>query len=265
MLINIYNANTESEQLHSLNDLINVLETFEDIQNKNVILGGDFNVILNPSLYFEGGKPVIKKRTRAKLIQITENLDHCDIWSIRNPKSKRSTFRQHHSTGFIQRRLDCFFISNSLQKSFKTTDTLAAFSTDHSPITFSLCHLKEFPRGKGLWKFNKSLIKNENYREQMKTLIKHVLYNLDQDNIVDPQFRWEYLKYEIRKFSIHFSKGIARNKNTDRTYLENKLKTLENSPSFVNNPEYIETNEKLDKIYQRKANGITSKCNWYEH
>ena len=174
---------------------------------------------------------------------------------------------ENHSTGFIQRRLYYFFISNSLQESTKTTDTLAAFSTDHSPITFSLCHLKEFPRGKGLWKFNKSLIKNENYREQMKTLIKHVLYNLDQDNIVDPQFRWEYLKYEIRKFSIHFSKGIARNKKIERTYLENKLKTLENSPNFVNNPEYIETYEKLDKIYQEKTNGIRirSKCNWYEH
>ena len=49
--------------------------------------------------------------------------------------------------------------------------------------------------------------------------------------------------------------------------MENKLKTLENSPSFVNNPEYVETNEKLDKIYQKKANGIRirSKCNWYEH
>ena len=55
MLINIYNANTESEQLHTLNDLINILETFEDIQNKSVVLGGDFNVILNPSLDSEGG------------------------------------------------------------------------------------------------------------------------------------------------------------------------------------------------------------------
>ena len=55
---------------------------------------------------------------------------------------------------------------------------------------------KEFLRGKGLWKFNKSLIKNENYREKMETLIKHVLNNLDQDKIVVPQFRWEYLKYE---------------------------------------------------------------------
>ena len=84
----------------------------------------------------------------------------------------------------------------------------------------------------------------------MKTLIKHVLDNLDQDNIVDPQFHWEYLKYEIRTLSIHFSKGIARKMKTERTFLENKLKTLENSSSFVNNPEYTETNEKLDKIYQ---------------
>ena len=103
-------------------------------------------------------------------------------------------------------------------------------------------------------------MKNENYREQTKTLIMHV------DNIVDPQFHWKYLKYKIRKFPIYFSKGIAQNKKTKRRkYLEIKIKALENSPSFVNNPEYIETNEKLDKIYQRKANGITSKCNRYEH
>ena len=31
VLINIYNANTELEQLHTLNDLINILETFEYI------------------------------------------------------------------------------------------------------------------------------------------------------------------------------------------------------------------------------------------
>ena len=101
----------------------------------------------------------------------------------------------------------------------------------------------------------------------MKTLIKHVLNNLDQDNIVDPQFCCEYLIYEIKQFSIHFSKGIARNKKTEKTYLENKLKSLGDSPSFVISPEYIETNEKLDKVYQGTTNGIRirSKCNWYKH
>ena len=172
--------------------------------------------------------PAIKKKTIAKIIQIIENLDLCDIWRIHNPKRKRFTFRQHQYAGFIQRGLDYFFISNSLQESIKTADTLAAFSTDHSPIIFSLCHLKEFPRGKGLWKLNKSLIKNENYREQMENLIKNLLDNLDQDNIVDitgnniyyfvGKFRWEYLKYEI--FPFIFQEINAQNKKTERKYLE---------------------------------------------
>ena len=59
VLIIIYNANTEPEQFHTSNDLINILETFEDILNKTVVLGGEFNVILNPSIDLEVGKLVI--------------------------------------------------------------------------------------------------------------------------------------------------------------------------------------------------------------
>ena len=116
LLIIIYNANTEPEQLQSLQDLINILETFEDIQNKSVVLGSDFNVTLNPFLDSEGGKPTIEKKAIAKLIQITENLDLCDIWRIRNPKRKRFTYRQHHSTGFIQRSLSYPILSKNLLK-----------------------------------------------------------------------------------------------------------------------------------------------------
>ena len=71
VLINIYNANTKPEQLHTLNNLLRILETFEDIQNENVVLGGNFNVILNPSLDLVGGKPVIIGKSKAKLFQVT--------------------------------------------------------------------------------------------------------------------------------------------------------------------------------------------------
>ena len=45
---------------------------------------------------------------------------------------------QQHISGFIQRRLDYFFISNLLQESVDKTDVLAAFSTDHSHLLFLL-------------------------------------------------------------------------------------------------------------------------------
>ena len=71
VLINIYN--TESELLRTLKNLVNILGTFWDIQDKSADLGGDFlgGVIFNPSLDLEGGKPAAKNRTIAKLIQIT--------------------------------------------------------------------------------------------------------------------------------------------------------------------------------------------------
>ena len=62
MFINSYNANTELEQLHTLNDLINILETFEDIQEKVAVLSGDFNIILHPFLNSEGGNQSLKRR-----------------------------------------------------------------------------------------------------------------------------------------------------------------------------------------------------------
>ena len=80
VVINIYNANTELEQLHTFNILINIPVTFKDIQSKSVVLSGDYHVILNPSVDLEGSKSVIKKKIIGKLIQITDNLDLCDIW-----------------------------------------------------------------------------------------------------------------------------------------------------------------------------------------
>ena len=145
VLANIYNANTEPELRHTLNDLINIHETFEDIKKKIVVLGGDFNVILDFSLDLDCATPVIKRKKISKLMQIKENLDLCDIWRIRSYKRKRFTFRQQRSTGFVQKRLDYFFISNTLQESIKTTNTLAAPVTDRSLITPFFCHLKQFP------------------------------------------------------------------------------------------------------------------------
>ena len=53
---------------------------------------------------------------------------------IRNLSTIRNTFCQLRSFGYIKKRLDFFFHSNSLQESLKKTDILVAFSTNHSVI-----------------------------------------------------------------------------------------------------------------------------------
>ena len=183
-------------------------------------MGGDFNLIFDCKFDVSGGNPILKKKYLAKLIEIKETLYLCDIWRIRNPNVKRFTFRQNHVSGFIERRLDFFLISNVLQESIIKTDVLASFCTDHSPILFSL-QLKDMPtRGKGFWKFIESLTSNDEYVAKMKNQISETLRMLDQDKITDKHLRWEYLKYEIRKFTMNFSKNLVKEVNKDRNVLE---------------------------------------------
>ena len=101
VLANLYNPNTESEQLLTLSQLTNFLEEIDDIRSKKIILGGDFNFFLDTKLEAKGGKPVLKKHSIAKIIEILENFDLCDIWRIRNPNLKRFTFRQNHFSLFL--------------------------------------------------------------------------------------------------------------------------------------------------------------------
>ena len=191
----------------------------------------------------------------------------CDIWRIRNPKIKRFTFRQQHISGFIQRRLDYFFLSNLLQESVNKTEVLAAFFTDHSPLLIYLELRKDENRGKGLWKFNNSLSMKSDFQTKMKFHIKCTLETLEIEGISDLQVRWEFLKYEIRKFSIEFSKLQAQNTKKEKMFLENKLKKLENNTNCIENLEYIDCRNELDKIYEQKINDmrIRSKWDWYEY
>ena len=114
VLDNIYNPNTKTEQVATLHVLDKMLETIKDLYDKHIVLAGDFNFFFDTSLDSYGGKPTLKKKSIAKFIDLKEKFDLRDIWRIRNPKTKRFTFRQKNVSGLIQRRLDYFCISNSM-------------------------------------------------------------------------------------------------------------------------------------------------------
>ena len=127
--------------------------------------------------------------------------------------------------------------------------------------------IKEGQRRKGLWKFNSSLSSNKRFVRNMKNHIATTIIFLNEENIFDDQIRWEYLKYEIRKFSIHFSVSEAKKINNEMKTLENKMKTFEeNLTNNESNEEYLKCKRDLNYIYDQKIEGIKirSKCNWYE-
>ena len=55
LLINLYNANTEKEQLTTIKNLNNLLKDFEDFHDKKVIFACDFNLIFDKNIVYPRG------------------------------------------------------------------------------------------------------------------------------------------------------------------------------------------------------------------
>ena len=73
-------------------------------------------------------------------------------------------------------------------------------------------------------------------------------------NILDDQVRWEYLKYEVKKFSIKFLNVQAKKRRLERVLLEKKIKNLESNMN--NHEEYNNCKAQLEQIYKIKAHEI---------
>ena len=62
IVINIYNSNTESEQLKTFSIFQIMLDDIET-SNKLIVFWGDFNLIFDCKLKTNGGNPVLKKKS----------------------------------------------------------------------------------------------------------------------------------------------------------------------------------------------------------
>ena len=70
---------------------------------------------------------------------------------------------------------------------------------------------------------------------------------------MDNQQKWELLKYEIRSFTISYSKQRTKKDEAEGKYLENKLKNLENILDNYDNLEsYHNIKNKIEEIYMKK-------------
>ena len=139
------------------------------------------------------------------------------------------------------------------------SDILTPISTHHSPVLFSLSKEKITIRGTGHWKFNSSLTKDQKYKTEIKKLIRN--FSNENEFISNRQLKWELLKYEVRKFTIKYTKHVAKEKRQLRTNLENQLKKLEGrldednlSKCDIVKNELDESYDYTQKAYELEAN-----------
>ena len=104
--INYYAPNEEKDQLKVLDDLNHILDNIDISEDTILVWGGDFNFIFDIGSDADGRSPKLKLKSICKVSSIMSENDLCDIYRIRNPETKRFTWRR--KTPFKQRRLNYF-------------------------------------------------------------------------------------------------------------------------------------------------------------
>ena len=108
------------------------------------------------------------------------------------------------------------------------------------------------------------LLSDEIFKEELKQHIQNIKNDNELSN--DPQIKWKFLKYQIRKFTITFSKMRAKEERKQREELKAALKLLEkNLPTEENHCLYDKCKRDLEEIYDiAEKVCIRSRCHWYE-
>ena len=203
--VNIYAPNKTKEQCTFFQLIQSELDNLNIEADGNIIIGRDFNVILNPELDGLGGKPKLKESVKT-IDEMRLSFDLIDIWRVRNPDVKHFSWRQKKPV--VHRRLDFWLISSSIQEDIEGTDIIPAIRSDHSAITLSFNGIEEHQHGPSFWKFNASLLEDETYVSLIKD--KYNSWIEEGKDFEDPRVLWDFIKYKIRQETITYSKIKAR-------------------------------------------------------
>ncbi|KAJ8047357.1 hypothetical protein HOLleu_06338 [Holothuria leucospilota] len=191
--------------------------------------------------------------------------DLVDIWRERNPFDKNFTWSSNVTPG-IHCRLDYFLISRHASPAVTDNVFSPGFLSDHSFVCLSI-GTQEACRGPGFWKSNNSLLNDSKYI----CLIHELICNQQKENAsYDPVFRWELLKFNIRKTSMKFAKERAKEMRLKEKKLIQKIADLEQQ-FYVNRSPVIHTQLReaqndllLYYEYKLKGTMIRSRARWVE-
>ena len=212
-ILNVYAPTKRNEKEAFYKQLSRWLKKVKRV-NDSLVLGGDWNCVQNASIDTRGMAYAYREVKKFKKLQKRFHL--IDAWRKMFPFRKQYTWRQLHMN--ICSRLDFWLITDTLLSCVQTTEIKPVPICDHCAITLRLTTTSN-SKGGGIWKMNNSLLKDDDYKEKIKTVIKKFMLENYQMNA---QVKWDMCKAKIKEYTVKFSKEKHVENNQIFKHLQNE-------------------------------------------
>ena len=255
--INIYGPNK---------DELNIFEILEAYirsnEDKNFIIGGDFNTVLHIHLDKKNGRIDTHKLCRQKLTDILETYDLTYICRDKHPFLKQYTWHSSHKPPILC-RLDYFLISKSITNIVISCEHKISYKSDHSIVPLSI-DSNIYNRGPGYFKLNNSLLLDGEYQQKIKDNINDIA-RINKD--ANTNTLWEIRNGTIRNETIKYASlkkkrniQIEENHTKEIQRLEIELTSSDDPLQNERLKQEIDNKRKeLETIMENKLNGYISR------
>ena len=272
ILCSVYGPNQDTPSFFS--DLLAIIDSYNQ---ENIIICGDFNLVLQTNMDYDNYLHVNNPNARKTLLQIIEERGLIDSFREIHPFEKKYTWRRRNP--IKQARLDFFLLSENLNSCCNYCDIKIGYRSDHSTVRLKL-KFDNFKSGKGLWKFNNSLLNDiefvnaiNNKIDEIKSMYSLPVYdrnqiphipNEDIQFTINDQLFLETLLMELRGKCISFSSYKKKIRDKTEANLKQEILNLEQNYTEENVIHTENLKTQLEEIRSEKLEGniIRSRAKW---
>ena len=193
-VLNVYGPNNDKDKQEFLTELEKYLQHLHE--SKYVFVAGDFNMVLNNDIDVISGNPHDSKIV-SRFNEFMCSTDMYDVWRLYNGNTREFTWSSS-SAPWKARRLDYLLVNDSMFDKVAECDIIPVSNTDHRAVTMTMS-IGKIKRGPGYWKFNQSLLKDQDYVKIITNKITNCKLALES---FPAQVKWDYCKSNIKECSI---------------------------------------------------------------
>lgn len=230
-----------------------------------VILGGDYNQVLDVFLDRSGSGVVRPSRTLDSVKALCKDLGLYDAWRLLNLTARDYTFFSNRHS--VYSRIDYFLVSHSMIESVGTCSIGTIALTDHAPIDLVIAVGEAQERSKG-WRMNTSILQNEGFCANLQNHI-NMFFEIN-NGTAEQSIVWEAFKAYIRGVLIQQTALMKKKDKLKISEYEEELKKLEReyweNPNETSLIRLVKVKYELNIIFTKKAEYslYRLKQKWYE-
>ncbi|KAI5085645.1 hypothetical protein C0J45_2327, partial [Silurus meridionalis] len=219
----LYNCQVTLASIYAPNFFIKLFSKLPDLNIYQLIMGGDFNCVLNTVLNKSSPKSVLPSQSSKIINSLLELYGITEVWHLLNPHSRVFSFfsTAHHT----YTRIDYFFIDSKFIPSVKSSSYESIIISDHAPVTLELalpgCYRSLYP-----WKINVLLLSDNHFVQFLSEKISTFL-EINSTEGISTSLLWETLKAYLRGEIISYSTHIKRLRNKRLLELSEQIGMLD--------------------------------------